>query len=123
MLRKKRGKLSPSRSSIVLHLAPILQARNISNGYTYLTKLGISNTSAVKMLDGRSVQINYKQLTALCMGLNCTPNDLFALRQMDLPSHHALNALPDIADASPHKSIAEWLQGKSLEEVKKLMEE
>jgi DNA-binding Xre family transcriptional regulator len=42
-------------------------------------------TSVNKMLKGEAVQINFRQLTTLCENLNCTPNDLFSLRGMQLP--------------------------------------
>jgi len=96
MRRKKRGKLTPSQSSIVLHLAPILAARNIMHPSAFLIRAGINNFSANKMLQGKAVQINFKQLTALCVSLNCTPNDLFALRAMELPAFHQLHTLQTI---------------------------
>ena len=102
----------------------VMLAAGITNPYSWLVKYPkFSQRKANGLLNQTAKTITLKDISKLCMLLNCTPNDLFALRQMDLPSHHALNALPDIADASPHKSIAEWLHGKSLDEVKKLMEE
>jgi DNA-binding Xre family transcriptional regulator len=96
MIRKKRGTLKPANSSIVLHLTPILTARQIHEPYAYLIKLGIVGSSATKMLHGKCVQINFKQLTALCTGLQCTPNELFAVRQMMLDDGHPLKELEQI---------------------------
>jgi DNA-binding Xre family transcriptional regulator len=96
MTRKKRGTLKPANSSIVLYLAPIIAARQIHEPYAYLLKLGIVGASAAKMLHGKSVQINFKQLTALCTGLHCTPNDLFATRQMTLDEQHPLQVLAKV---------------------------
>jgi DNA-binding Xre family transcriptional regulator len=121
MLPKKRGKLTPAQSSIVLNLKPLLAARNISTPFAYLLKLGISNVSAHKMLNNRSVQINFKQLTLLCQGLNCTPNELFALRKMNLAPTHALNALNIFEEKYNKKAITEWLQSKTLAEVQAMM--
>jgi DNA-binding Xre family transcriptional regulator len=92
-MRNKRGKLTPAESSIVLDLRPILVARNITNPLTFLLKMGIVNNSAIKILKGEAVQINFNQLTKLCVNLNCTPNDLFALRQMTLPINHQLHQI------------------------------
>ena len=99
MMRKKRGKLTPHRNSIVLNLKPILAARDIVHPYAYLTRIGINSFSADKMLNDEPVQINFRQLTALCVALNCTPNDLFAIRGMQLPAHHQLLNLQDVEAA------------------------
>jgi len=77
MLKRKRGNLQPSQSSLVLHLAPILTLRQIIFPYTFINRAGISGNSAQKMLNGEAVQINFRQLTALCIALNCMPNDLY----------------------------------------------
>jgi DNA-binding Xre family transcriptional regulator len=117
---KKRGTLKPHNSSIVLHLKPILAARNILHPSAYLIKIGVNNYTANKMLHGEAVQINFRQLTALCENLNCTPNDLLALRQMTLPENHALHALKPLTQTMP-TSVTEWLNGKSLSEIEELM--
>ena len=123
MTRKKRGTLKPANSSIVIDLKQILATRNIRSPFTFLVKSGVSNTSAIKMLSGKAVQINMKQLTALCLHLNCTPNDLFALRDMQLPEHHALKDLPTVDNVAAPVNIDQWLAGKSLEEIKELMKQ
>jgi len=99
MLRKKRGTLQPNKSSIVLHLKPILAARNIIHPAAFLIKMGINNNSANKMLKGEAVQVNFRQLTSLCMTLNCTPNDLFALRDLTPTVGHQLEKLQKLEDA------------------------
>jgi DNA-binding Xre family transcriptional regulator len=99
MIRKKRGTLQPHNSSIVLHLKPILAARNILHPSAFLIKIGINNSTANKMLKGEAVQVNFRQLTTLCMTLNCTPNDLFALRDLTPPAGHQLEKLQKLEDA------------------------
>jgi hypothetical protein len=74
------------------------------------------------MLKGEAVQINFRQLTTLCLHLNCTPNDLLALRQMDLPDTHALNALKVLSETTP-TTVTEWLKGKTLAEIEAMMKE
>ncbi|MBC7439064.1 MAG: helix-turn-helix transcriptional regulator [Flavobacterium sp.] len=117
--RKKRGSLKPHNSSIVLHLKPILLARNVTNPATYLIKIGISNNVANKMLKGEAVQLNFRQLTALCTNLNCTPNDLFALRNINVPDNHQLHQLQSIDDKALNP-IA-YFEGKSLTEIKEIL--
>ena len=118
--RKKRGTLKPHKSSIVLDLKPTLLARNILHPSAYLIKIGINSRTANKMLKGEAVQINFRQLTTLCLHLNCTPNDLMALRQMDLPETHALNALKVLSESTP-TTVTEWLKGKTLAEIEAMM--
>ncbi|RZK00475.1 MAG: XRE family transcriptional regulator [Flavobacterium sp.] len=119
--RKKRGNLKPDKSSLVVDLKSVLNSRGINQPTAFLLQIGISTTSVHKMLRGQTVQVNMKQLTALCLNLNCTPNDLFALRDMTLPKHHALNALQVYRPETNEQSLREWLAGKSLEEVRELM--
>ena len=119
MLRKKRGNLKPDNSSIVLHIKPILAARNIIHPSAYLLKIGISNNSVTKMLKGEAVQLNFRQLTTLCTQLNCTPNDLLALRNIDLPQHHQLHQLQKHDEEV--KSADTFFDTKSLSEIKEIL--
>lgn len=118
--RKKRGSLKPHKSSIVLDLKPILAARNILHPTAYLIKIGINSNTANKMLKGEAVLVSLRQLTTLCQNLNCTPNDLMALREMDLPETHALHALKVQSQILP-TTLTEWLKGKTLSEIEALM--
>jgi DNA-binding Xre family transcriptional regulator len=120
MIRRKRGNLTPHQSSIVLHLKPILAARNILHPVAYLLKIGINAYSADKILNGEAVQINFRQLTALCISLNCTPNDLLALRNIQVPENHQLNKLQDIS--APIVNPEDFYKGKSLEEIRGMRE-
>ena len=122
MLRKKkRGNLKPNKSSIVIDLRNVLATRNILQPYAFLSRIGINSNSANKLLKGEAVQVNMKQLTLLCFNLNCTPNDLFVLRDMELPELHALNRLAVYEPKADELSIKEWLAGKTVEEVRELM--
>lgn len=118
-LKKKRGTLQPHNSSIILHLAPILSARNIDRPFAFLLKIGINNNAVNKMLNGEAVQINFRQLTALCTHLNCTPNDLFALRNIDVPTSHQLQQLQSVDEHVINPST--FFEGKSLEEIKNIL--
>jgi DNA-binding Xre family transcriptional regulator len=117
--RKKRGTLKPHHSSIVLNLKPVLGARNIIHPTAFLIKIGINSATASKMLRGDAVQVNFRQLSTLCINLNCTPNDLFALRDLPLPENHALNKIPPLTDTAVN--INEWLATKTMEEVQELL--
>jgi hypothetical protein len=93
-----------------------LAARNILHPSAFLIKIGINNNMANKMLKGEAVQINFRQLTTLCMTLNCTPNDLFALRDLATPAGHQLEQLQKLEDAiiNPMDNFA----GLGLQELK-----
>jgi len=93
MLQHKRKSISVPQSSIVLYLQPILALRNVLHPYTFLLKHGFNPNSANKILNNKAVQINFSQLTILCTALNCTPNDLFALRDLQPPPGHQLEKL------------------------------
>ncbi len=118
--RKKRGTLTPNNSTLLLHVMPALVARNISKPFAFLLKIGISNNSAQKILRNTAVQVNFQQLTALCLHLNCTPNDLFALRDLTPPANHALHALKSVDEPTP--DLASWIATKTLAEIASMME-
>lgn len=122
MLRRKRGDLTPRQSSIVLNLKPIMTARQVIFPHAFLRKIGISSNSVNKMLNGEAVQVNFRQLTAMCLSLNCTPNDLFSLREMQqhLPENHQLHKLQDINE--PIIELQDFYKDKSLEEIRKMNE-
>jgi DNA-binding Xre family transcriptional regulator len=122
MLRRKRGDLTPRQSSIVLNLKPIMTARQVIFPHAFLRKIGISSNSVNKMLNGEAVQVNFRQLTAMCLSLNCTPNDLFSLREMQqhLPENHQLHKLQDINE--PIIELQDFYKDKSLEDIRKMNE-
>ena len=116
----RRKKTVIPESSIILDLKPMLAARNIKSPHAFLTKIGIQSHAAQKMLHGESIQINHSQLTILCLHLNCTPNDLFALRNLTPPEDHTLNGLRKFNPENAHK-IEAWLSSKSIQEIEEMM--
>ena len=121
MLKHKRSSIEIKECSIVLDLMPVFKSRNIQYPFSFLTDIGMSNTTASKMLKGEAVQINFTQLTKLCLGLNCTPNDIMALRYLSIPENHALKVIRKLESHEEFKSIDEWAMGKSFEEVREIM--
>lgn len=115
--KHKRKGVTVPQSSIVLHLVPILTARNILHPSAFLIKIGFNNSTATKMLKGKAVQVNFRQLTSLCLHLNCTPNDLFALRDLVPPVGHQLEKLQTINDEVINP--VEKYKNMGLEEIKK----
>lgn len=121
MRKHKRTSVNVPSSSIVLDLKPVLKARNIKHPAAYLKKIGLCAGTVTKMLKGEAVQLNFDQLTKLCVHLNCTPNDLFALRDMTLPEKHQLHALSVYNPQATEPTIEEWMLGKSVSEIRELM--
>lgn len=121
MKKHKRTSVKVPKSSIVLNLEPIMALRNIKYPSAFLIKQGLNPGSVSKMLKGEAVQLNFQQLTSMCYHLNCTPNDLFSLRELKVPEGHALNALPVYTPKVKETTVTEWLAGKSVEEVRELM--
>ena len=119
--RKKRGNLKPHQSTLLLNIKPMLAKRNIVFPTAFMQKAGISNTAATKIMKGDAVQVNLRQLTALCLNLNCTPNDLFVLRDMQLPEGHELHTLKTLEESNQVVTIREWVSGKSVQEMEELM--
>ena len=115
MEKKTRSNLHPENSSIIINILPVLTYRNIKHPMKFLIGIGINSASANKLLHGKAVQLNLKQLTAICTNLNCTPNDIFALREMKLNPKHALNKLKQ-HDATP-PNFTEWFAEKTVDEV------
>ncbi len=73
------------------------------------------------MLRGDAVQVNFRQLTKMCVNLKCTPNELFALRDMELPAGHPLHDLRLISPEERMMTVDEWLAGKTVEEVEAIL--
>ena len=121
MRRPKRGDLTPEPSCIVINIIPVLRARGIKFPDAYLKKIGISSFSTTKLLRGEAIQIGVNQITKLCFHLNCTPNDLFALRDLELPPKHALHAIEKLKPVEEMKTVEESLREKSVEEVRRLL--
>lgn len=120
MRKAKRKPLHIPKSSIILDLKPILMARNIKTPFSYLLKIGFNPVSASKILKNEAIQVNFTQLTSLCLHLHCTPNDLFATRMMSLPPQHPLQNLAVYStDSLP--TIDAFLATKTLAEIQKII--
>ena len=119
MEKKKRSNLHPENSSLIINIQPVLSYRNIKHPMKFLVGIGINSTSANKLLHGNAVQLNLKQLTAICTNLNCTPNDLFVKRNLELPEKHALHTIQDSNENI--QNITEYFAQKTIEEVKDLL--
>ena len=119
MKKKKRSNLHPNDSSLIINIQSVLNYRNIKHPMKFLIGIGINSASANKLLHGNAVQLNLIQLTAICTHLNCTPNDLFVKRNLELPEKHALHTIQDLNKDG--KNINEYLAEKSIDELRNLL--
>ncbi len=74
----------------------IMRLRGIENHYTLLQKLGFNPWTTNNILRREARQIKLDQIEAMCVALNCTPNDLFEWQPSSnstLSANHALNDL------------------------------
>jgi hypothetical protein len=104
-----------------LPLELVFAACNMIHPAAYLIKIGINSATASKMLRGDAVQLNFRQLSTLCLNLNCAPNDLLALGEMQLPEHHGLKTIRTLVPDQAPISINDCLTGKTVEEVQELL--
>jgi DNA-binding Xre family transcriptional regulator len=121
MRKVKRGTLKPEQSSLVISILPVIQSRGIKHPTAFLRRLGICPGTATKLLKGEAPQISVNHLTKICVNLNCTPNDLFARRDMDLPPKHALTEIERLKPVSDMKTVEEFLSEKSVVEVRGML--
>lgn len=76
--RKKRTKLSTGREKLVLDVRPICHAKGITTIYSYLKKrVGLPATLCTQLSTGRAVRLTNGNMEAICIALNCTPNELY----------------------------------------------
>ena len=61
---------------VKLRVAEILRAKGKTNYWLY-KQMGMSNQNFMKMLNNQTKSIQYSNIEALCVILECQPNDLF----------------------------------------------
>lgn len=98
---------------LTFNFSRVFKARGIEKPFTYLVKAGYSDNFATRVVNSKMVRMNLKDVEALCVMLQCTPNDilewipdkkdtkaenhpLFSLRRMGTVSqlNQILNAVP-----------------------------
>ncbi|MCL5029695.1 MAG: helix-turn-helix transcriptional regulator [Bacteroidetes bacterium] len=111
------------------NLSKIFSARGITNKTSFLLKIGFTSRVAYGITNERFVSLSPKHLERLCLGLNCTPNDLMEwqpdkpeLLNEDIQLKKLLNAgnqynIMNIVRGVPFDKMEEFT--KKMEEVKK----
>ena len=79
-----------------LNIRRVMRLRGVDDHYNFLKKLGFPTSSARKILDGEYFEIKLHQIEAVCLALNCTPNDILEWQQgssQNVSETHSLNSL------------------------------
>lgn len=53
-----------------------MRLRGVDNHYEFLRSLGFVKSTARKVINDEPFIVKLEQIEALCIALNCTPNDL-----------------------------------------------
>ena len=105
-----------------LNIRKLFFSKGIHAPHAWMTIRGIPDRAARQLLKGTGFRINYSYMQILCIGLHCTPDDLFTYEPNDensIDAHHPLlklrggNALPDVTSA---------LRELTVEQIKQLEE-
>ena len=59
------------------NLQNLFKLRNISNARSWMINNGISPQNANRLLKNEQRHIKYDDIEKICLGLNCSPSDLF----------------------------------------------
>ena len=104
---------------LYFNLTPVFRARGITQPMPFLMKIGISRRCAGKLIHDYTYRPDLRHITAICIALHCTPNDILAFNPAGEPptaEDHPIRALiphpsgPDLADrlkSLPLSKVAE----------------
>lgn len=84
-----------NRDMFSFRLRYLINARGITNPYTFLVKAGFSPAVATRILNNKVDNLKFSHAKLLCKHLCCTPNDLLAYDPAGdiLPENHPLLTL------------------------------
>jgi len=104
----------------------ILALRGIEKRPSFLVKHGFTYQQATRFLRHANPILKVKHIEALCVALNCTPNDLFEWKadtNTVLPEMHSLNALNRGERTPSVRQMLKDIPSDKLELIEKLFEE
>lgn len=93
---------------------------------TTLVKIGVANTTAHNLLNGKANNIKLSTLFRICEMLNCTPNDLFDIADKDfqnLPPNHQLRKIKKPTIQQSPIVLANNIPLDRFDEASKLLED
>lgn len=81
---------------LVFNPRRIFALRGVEKPTSFLVKQGLAPSTAIKFMKARSSMFKMSYVEMICVGMNCTPNDLFDWHEDSkniLPENHPLRAL------------------------------
>ncbi|MBS1796087.1 MAG: helix-turn-helix transcriptional regulator [Acidobacteria bacterium] len=99
----------------------LMEMRGVDKPFAFLKKIGFSNETASKIVQNRLMRVSPELIEALCLALNCTPNDVFGWRPSKLqmvPENHALQKL----NRRENRSFNQMVNDLPLEKMGRLAE-
>lgn len=100
------------------NLQNLFIVRNIDKPRAWMIKHGISPQIADRLLKNEQRHLKYDDIEKLCLGLNCSPDDLFIwqpdTKADDLPEH----PLQGIRSDRPLPDLAVQLSNSTIDELK-----
>ena len=110
---------------LYLDLRRILNDKGIEKHNTFLQKLGIPAYTASKLLHNNVTSVNLTYISRICVGLNCTPAELFTWKddaRDTLPAGHALQKLKLPENKSSIAGRIRQLAPEQMEQLKDYLE-
>jgi DNA-binding Xre family transcriptional regulator len=108
-------------------LKELLECKGYKANAQVLRNIGFSYTTAYKLLHGNVSSINFKHLEALCVFLNCTPNDLYRFapeNPLQVPKYHALWQIREKKDQLENPAdLVKRMNPEQLERANQLLRE
>lgn len=103
-----------------LNLAPLFNARGITQPFRFLVKAGFPNHAAHLILNNTKNSIRFDHMELLCKTFNCEPNDLLTFtpgKGTTLPSGHPLF---NLTHSDTPVNIQETLSAMSYKQLQQL---
>lgn len=100
-----------------MNISRVLALKGIDNAYAYLKKHGYKHNKAYHLSRSLTQKVDIDDLEEICLGLNCTPNDLFewtpSKPENDIEGH----ALQSIRRKDAAVGLVKLVQGLPVEQM------
>lgn len=106
---------------LYLNIKRAMRLRGIDQHYHLLLKLGFAPSTARSFLGGEIISIKLEQIEALCLALNCTPNDLLDWKpdaSQSVAETHSMNNLK----RTPDKDLPKLLNEIPIDKFEEIIE-
>jgi DNA-binding Xre family transcriptional regulator len=111
---------------LVFNPKRIFALRGVEKPTSFLVKQGIAPSTAIKFMKAHSSMFKVSYVEMICIGMNCTPNDLFDWYEdskVKLPENHPLRALERTEKIKNIRELLHDLPVEKLSQVEGLINE